>query len=121
MRSAVLVSGALVMTLTPARAEPPKPTIVLYSAHFSPGLPLPELKHPVYAVRLEAAVNAKGEGKGVLILTLTPPNYDEYGDFVTGRETDLKDRPPLAKELPPVRLECRIELEKRGFVGRVNE
>ncbi|HEY1378352.1 MAG TPA: Hint domain-containing protein [Gemmataceae bacterium] len=123
MRSAIMVSGALVTVLlpAPARAEPPKSNIVLYSAYFSPGLSLPELKHPVYAVRLEAAANAKGEGKGVLILTVTPPNYDEYGDPVTGTEVDQKSRPPLAKELPPVRLECQIELEKRGFVGRVNQ
>jgi hypothetical protein len=121
MRSAVLASAAILSLVLPAPADPPKPNVVLYSAHFSPGLPLPELKNPVYAVRLEAAVNAKGEGKGVLILTVTPPNYDEYGDFVTGREIDLKDRPPLAKELPPVRLECQIELEKRGGIGRVNE
>ncbi len=121
MRSAVLVSAAILTLAVPAPADPPKPNIVLYSAHFSPGLPLPELKHPVYAVRLEAAVNSKGEGKGVLILTVTPPNYDEYGDPVTGTETDNKDRPPLAKELPSVRLECQIDLETRGFVGRVNE
>jgi hypothetical protein len=121
MRSAVLASAAILSLVLPARAEPPKPTIVLYSAHFSPGVPLPELKQPVYAVRLEATVNAKGEGKGVLILTVTPPNYDEYGDLVTGRETDLKNRPPLAKELPPVTLQCQIELEKKGWVGRVNE
>ncbi len=121
MRSAVLASAAILSLVLPAPADPPKPNIVLYSAHFSPGLPLPELKHPVYAVRLEAAVNAKGEGKGVLILTLTPPNYDEYGDPVTGTETDLKNRPPLAKEVPPARWDCQIELEKQGFVGRVNE
>ena len=36
MRSAVLVSGALVTLLLPAagRADPPKPNIVLYSGHF---------------------------------------------------------------------------------------
>jgi hypothetical protein len=121
MRSTVLASVAVLALAVPARAEPPKPNVVLYSAYFSPGLPLPELKHPVYAVRLEAAVNAKGEGKGVLILTVTPPNYDEYGDPVTGGEFDQKNRPPLTKELPPVRLECRLELEKRGSIGRTNQ
>jgi hypothetical protein len=123
MRSRVLVSCAclaMLAAVVPA-ADPPKPTIVLYSAHFSPGLPLPEVKHPVYAVRLEAAVNARGEGKGVLILTQTPPNYDEYGDFVTGQETDVKQRPPLTQDVPPVRLDCQIELEKRGGIGRVNQ
>src|SRR5262245_12959876 len=94
MRSVVLGAGTFLTILVPAaaRAEPPKPNIVLWSPYFAPGLPLPEVKQPVYAVRLEATVNAKGEGKGTLILTVTPPNYDEYGDPVTGRETDLKNR-----------------------------
>src|SRR5947207_11459849 len=110
MRTAILFSGVCLAILPPAAApaDPPKPNVVLWSAYFSPGLPLPEAKQPVYAVRLEATVSDKGEGKGTLILTVTPPNYDEYGDAVTGTEIDQKNRPPLAKELPPVRLECQI-------------
>jgi hypothetical protein len=100
-------------------ADPPKPPVVLQSPLITGGLPLPEAKHPVYSIELTANVNAKGEGKGTLTLHVTPPNYDEYGEFVTGTEVDRVDRSGPAP-LPAVTLECKIELVKVGFVGRVN-
>jgi hypothetical protein len=91
----------------------------LNSALVNPGLPLAESKYPVYSVHLAADVNGKGEGKGKLTLHVTPPNYDEYGDFVTGREVDLVDR-TQKNQRPPVVLDCAVEFVKVGFVGRVN-
>jgi hypothetical protein len=93
--------------------------VELNSPYFSPGLPLPESKHAVYSVKIEAQVDAKGEGHGKLTLTVTPPNYDDYGDLVTGRETDGVDR--SRKKQAPVVLACTIEFVKAGYVGRVNE
>jgi hypothetical protein len=122
MRTAILLAAACVACLVPAPGDDaPKPNVVLRSATVSPGVPMPEAKGPVYAVALDAVTNAKGEGKGTLTLTVTPPNYDEYGDFVTGRETDNVARPPRTKDQPAVALECKIELEKKGWVGRVNQ
>ncbi|CAN5399184.1 hypothetical protein BH10PLA2_BH10PLA2_37360 [soil metagenome] len=92
----------------------------LMSAHFSPGLKLAESPHPVCMIRITAQVNAKGEGKGTINLVTTPPNYDEFGDIVTGRETDNKVRPPR-KELPTVSLDCSFEYLTTGAIGRVNE
>jgi hypothetical protein len=66
--------------------------VELTSPLFSPGLALAESKHPVHWITLDAQVNAKGEGLGKLALRTTPPNYDEFGDIVTGRETDLVER-----------------------------
>jgi hypothetical protein len=96
----------------------PRP-VHLVSAYFSPGLPLAESKHPVHLVKIVAQVNAKGEGKGTMELILTPPNFDEYGDFVTGTEVDGKVR-PQKNERPGISLECTIEFVKTGFLGRVN-
>jgi hypothetical protein len=98
----------------------PMSRVKLKSPVSSPGLPLAESKHRVYAVEIDAHVDAKGEGVGKLILTVTPPNYDEYGDFVTGRETDNVDR-SRKKGPPPVVLLCTLEFVKAGFVGRVNQ
>lgn len=98
----------------------PLARVELRSLTFSPGLPLAESKHGVYSVALEAQVDAKGEGHGQLTLTVTPPNYDEYGDFVTGRETDAVDRSRKDRRAPVV-LACTIEFVRAGFVGRVNE
>jgi hypothetical protein len=91
----------------------------LASAHFSPGLRLAESQHPVYQIRLWANVNARGEGKGQIELITTPPNYDEFGDPVTGTEVDGKAR-PARNEHPPVSLDCAIEYERAGAIGRVN-
>ena len=100
------------------QAIEPRP-VHLVSAYFSPGLPLAETKHPVHLIKIVAQVNAKGEGKGTMELILTPPNFDEYGDFVTGTEVDGKIR-PQKNERPGIVLECTIEFVKAGFIGRVN-
>jgi hypothetical protein len=100
------------------RAIQPRP-VRLNSALVNPGLPLAESKYPVYSVHLAADVNGKGEGKGKLTLAVTPPNYDEYGDFVTGTEVDRVDR-PQKDQRPPVVLDCAVEFVKAGFVSRVN-
>ena len=121
MRYVSLVALALLIpAVSCGQALPPGPSkVVLVSAAFAPGIPLPEGVNPFYAVRLDAAVDARGEGKGTLTLTTTPPNYDEYGDLVTGRETDTVDR-TRTNGKPPVALECTIESVSAGFVGRVN-
>jgi hypothetical protein len=122
MRTAFLLPAACVAIILPAAtaADPPKPNVVLRSSVISPGLPLAESKHLVYSIGLDATANAKGEGKGTLTLNVTPPNYDEYGDFVNGRETDNVNRPGPAP-LPAVSLECKIDLIRKGWIGRVNE
>ncbi|HEX4591483.1 MAG TPA: Hint domain-containing protein [Gemmataceae bacterium] len=122
MHTRIPILAALVALGTPLAdpADPPMTGVILRSSIFSPGVPLPEAKRPVYAVGLDVQANAKGEGKGTLMLTVTPPNYDEYGDLVTGTEVDRVERKPRGEELPMVKLECRLKLEKVGFVGRVN-
>jgi hypothetical protein len=121
MRTAICFAAALVILVPPGTvADPPKPNVMLRSGLISAGIPLPESTHRVYSISLDATVNAKGEGRGTLTLHVTPPNYDEYGDFVTGRETDNVDRKG-PDPVPAVALECKIELIKKGFVGRVNE
>ncbi len=100
------------------KAIEPRP-VRLNSAVLPGGLTLAESKYPVYSIHLDAQVNQKGEGKGKLTLNVSPPNYDEYGDYVTGKEVDNVNRPPK-HERPPVVLDCRIEYLKSGFVGRVN-
>ena len=108
---------------TAAVAQPRVPAlarVALRSAHFSPGVPLVKSGHPVHAVALEAEVNAKGEGRGKLTLMRTPPNYDEFGDFVTGTETDQADR-TRRNGRPAMTLDCTIEFVREGAVGRVNE
>jgi hypothetical protein len=97
----------------------PKP-VRLTSSYFSPGLPLAESKHPVCLISFAGQANAKGEGKGKLELIVTPPNYDEYGDPVTGTEVDNKNR-PQRNERPAVVLDCTIEYVKSGSIGRVNQ
>lgn len=96
----------------------PRP-VTLTSAYFSHGFPLAECKYPICSIRIAAQVNVKGEGRGKIELTTTPPNYDEYGDLVTGTEVDGKDR-PQKNERPGVALDCTIEFVKSGSVGRVN-
>ena len=121
MRTAILTLAAIAAILPLAfAADPPKPGVVLRSSLICPGLTLPEAKTPIYSISLEATVNEKGEGRGTLTLNLTPPHYDEYGDFVTGRETDNVVRKG-PDPLPPVTLECKLELVKKGFIGRINE
>ena len=115
--------AALLLLVPAAACAPPVPPaqgkVVIVSGAFAPGIPLPESVQPVYGVRLDAEVDAKGEGKGTLTLTTTPPNYDEYGDLVTGRETDTVDR-SRKNGKPAVALECTVEFVNAGFVGRVN-
>lgn len=105
----------------PAFAQPPKTSVKLRSGYFSPGLTLPESKSPIHEINLDVQVDAKGEGKGKLELLLTAANYDEYGDAVTGRETDGVNRNRLTGFIAPIVLECTIEFVKAGFVARVNE
>jgi hypothetical protein len=122
MRAAVVVL-TLVTVSGPATVgdDPPKAPAVLRSSVISPPLQLPDAKQPVYGIGLDAELNAKGDsGKGTLTLHLTPPSYDEYGDFVTGTEVDQVVR-KIAAHVPPVTLECRLSLEKVGFIGRVNQ
>ena len=115
--------AALLLVAGSASCAPPAPPVpgkvVIVSGSFAPGIPLPESVHPVHGVRLDAEVGAKGEGKGTLTFTTTPPKYDEYGDLVTGRETDNLDR-SRKNGKPPVALECTVEFVNAGFVGRVN-
>ena len=121
MRTAFLFTAACVAFLPPAMsADPPKAKVLLRSTLITGGLPLPESQHRVYSIALDADVNAKGEGKGTITFIVTPPNYDEYGDFVTGRETDNVDRKGPDPH-PAVTLDCKIELLKKGWIGRVNE
>jgi hypothetical protein len=103
-----------------AQPRTPEIRVELKSAYFAPGVPLAESGHPVHAVHIEARVDAKGEGKGRLTLMVTPPNYDEYGDLVTGTETDLVDR-TRRNGRPPVVLDCAFEFVRSGAMGRVNE
>jgi len=122
MRAAVVVL-TLVTVIGPATVgdDPPKAAAVLRSTVISPPLQLPEAKQPVYGIGINAELNPKGNtGKGTLTLQLTPPSYDEYGDFVTGTEVDQVVR-KIAAHVPPVTLECRLSLEKVGFIGRVNQ
>jgi len=107
-------------TAAVAQPQPHLSRVVLKSTYFSPGLPLVESGHPVHAVALEAEVDAKGEGRGKLTLVRTPPNYDEFGDFVTGTETDLVDR-TRRNGRPAMTLDCTIEFVREGAVGRVND
>ena len=123
MRYLSLLAVTLLVPAT-ASCDPPVPPakvkVVLVSAAFAPGIPLPESLHPVYAVRLDAEVDARGEGKGTLTFTTTPPNYDEYGDIINGRETDGVDR-SRKNGKPPAVLECTIEFVKAGAIGHVND
>ena len=106
---------------TVASCEPPaRVKVQLVSEAFAPGIPLPESVHPVYGVRLDAEVDARGEGKGTLTFATTPPNYDEYGDLVNGRETDNVDR-SRKNGKPPAVLDCTIEFVKAGAIGHVND
>jgi hypothetical protein len=101
-------------------ADPPKNTFVLRSGVISPPLQLPDAKRPIYGINIDAELNAKGDtGRGTISLQLTPPTYDEYGDHVTGTETDLVER-KMAAHVPAATSECRLSLEKVGFIGRVN-
>jgi hypothetical protein len=119
MRSAILCLGVALFA-TAFAADPPKPPVPLRSSVICPGLTLAEAKTPVYSIHLDVQANEKGEGRGTLALNLTPPHYDEYGDFVTGRETDTVQR-KAPDPIPPVSLECKLEVVKKGYVGRVNE
>jgi hypothetical protein len=121
MRPAITPLAAILALIGPAvAADPPKGPAVLRSALISPPLNLPDAKQPVYGIGLDAELNAKGDtGHGTLILQLTPPTFDEYGDPVTGTEVDQVQR-KIAAHVPPVSVECRLSLEKVGFVGRVN-
>jgi len=122
MRHVCLVAAVLLLPAV-ASCEPPVPPakakVLLLSAAFAPGIPLPESVQPTYSVRLDAEVDARGEGKGTLTFTTTPPNYDEYGDLVTGRETDNVDR-SRKNGKPEVALDCTIEFVRAGGLGRVN-
>ena len=126
MRYSRLLAAALLLPLagscvppTPVVVQVPKVKAVLTSAAFAPGVPLPEGVNPVHSVRLEIDADAAGEGKGTLTFSCTPPNYDEYGDLVTGRETDTVDRSRKTAK-PDVSLDCTVEFVSKGFVGRVN-
>lgn len=94
-------------------------SLTLYSSLISPGLPLAEASGQVFAINIEAKVNAKGSGKGKIKLTTTPPNYDEFGDLVTGREVDQVDR-SRKNDRAPIELECEFKYVTTGAVGRVN-
>ncbi|MFN0055913.1 MAG: hypothetical protein ACKV0T_27530 [Planctomycetales bacterium] len=105
--------------------EPPqvealeKEPVELRSWVISPGLNLPESKHLIHWIRLKGVVNDKGIGRGTLTLDPNPPAYDEYGDFLTGREAEPRVEP--LEPLPNLDLQCVIEFVKEGFVPRVNE
>ncbi len=122
----LVVMALLVPTATcappapvPAPVQAAKAKVVIESGAFAPGIPLPEGVNPCHGVRLDAEVDGRGEGKGTITFTTTPPNYDEYGDLVTGRETDTVNRARKGDK-PAVTLECSIEFVSVGFVGRVN-
>src|SRR5262245_59197557 len=122
MRTPPLIAAfCTVLLVSPAVAESPKTRVELKTDYFSPGLTLAESKHPVHGVRIVVETNAKGEGKGKLTLLLDPANYDEYGDFVTGRETDDVDRKRTKPYIPPIELDCSTEFVKAGSIGRVNQ
>lgn len=118
--TSILVVCVTLFATGPNRAQPPKAKVVLMSAVFSPGIPLAETRHPAHGFTLSVDSNARGEGAGKLTLNLTPPNYDEYGDFVTGRETDSVDR-SRNNAIPPLELDCAVEFVKAGSIGRINQ
>ena len=118
----VVVACLVFASSAAAIAQPQAPAqtrVVLRSAYFSPGVPLAESGSPVHAAVLDADVDAKGEGRGRLTLLRTPPNYDEFGDLVSGTETDQVDR-TRRNGRPPLVMECTIEFVKEGMIGRVN-
>jgi len=121
MRAAITPVAAVIALIGPAvAADPPQTAFVLRSSVVSPPLQLPDAKQPIYGIGIDAESNAKGDtGRGTLTLQLTPPTYDEYGDFVTRTEVDRVER-KMAAHIPQVTLECRFSLEKVGFIGRVN-
>lgn len=84
-------------------AEPPKLQVELKSELIGVlGLPLEESTKPVYAVRLTAQVDEKGEGNGTLVLDPTGlPAYDEFGF------------PGAAPVVPAVKLDCTLKLVKK--------
>ena len=119
----LVVTACLVFASSAAAvAQPQAPAqsrVVLRSAYFSPGVPLAESASPFHAAVLDADVNAKGEGRGRLTLMRTPPNYDEFGDLVSGTETDQVDR-TRRNGRPPLAMDVTIEFVREGMIGRVN-
>ena len=90
----------------------------LQSGAIHPGLALRENQRPVHWVTLTADIDARGEGRGTLTLDPTPPEFDEFGDPLTGTEVELPVKPREA--LPVEEIKCRLELVKTGTVERVN-
>jgi hypothetical protein len=60
-----------------------------------------------------------GEGRGTLTLNPNPPEFDEFGDVLTGWESKPIDTKRAT--LPVVELECSLEYVKSGRVERVND
>src|SRR5687767_11536419 len=94
MRTSSFVALACValVSSSAAAAGPAKPGLVLESGRFSPGLVLGESRTPVHSVSLRLDVDGKGDGFGALVLDPNPPEYDEYGDPVTGWEAEPRER-----------------------------
>jgi hypothetical protein len=81
-------------------AQPAEETLELESRLIHPGLPLAESDKWVFGVFLKAEVVKKGSGRGTLVLEPNAPSFDEF-NFRTTNST-----------LPPVRLECTVNLVK---------
>ena len=84
-----------------------------------PGLTLADNKRPIHWVALTAEMDEKGAARGTLVLDATPPEFDEYGDLITGNEIEPVERKHAA--LPPLEFKCLVETAKSGVVLRVNE
>jgi hypothetical protein len=106
-------------TREPAGEQPGKTRLEFRSGAILPGLALHENQGAVHWLTLTADIDAKGEGRGTLTLDPTPPEFDEFGNALTGTEIDLpaKAREPLQVE----EIKCRLEHVRTGAVGRVNE
>jgi hypothetical protein len=104
---AMVLAFLAVPLSTPAQQKPAigmlHPYVSLYSDTFSLELPLPESKQGVHSVRLEAKIDEKGDGQGLLILDPNASNFDEWGNTIRPRNHEL---------LPLVRLDCSLKFLK---------
>jgi hypothetical protein len=115
-----------VFALNQGHAPPPphetpsgKTRVELRSAPIVPGLALADSKLPIHWVSLTAEVDEKRVARGTLVLDATPPEFDEYGDLITGSEIEPVERKHAA--ISPLEFKCLVEPAKSGVVLRVNE
>jgi hypothetical protein len=95
----VLIPGAA------APAEPERTPIDLSGEIDGRGLALAETDKPVYRVHLTARVDEKGEGKGTLVLDVTPRKVDEFGI-------------PQPAPVDVIKLECSLKLLRKQKIAQ---